>query len=213
MKQRLIEQVGRSTRLRVLNELKRTSAGLAVRDLAARLGMSYMGVKDVCTDLQQRGLLDTWREPSTGGRPRLLYRVTERAHDLFPTASNPLTIDVLHAAQKLFGPSAPEKLLLVAFQARAVGYADKMRGSTLEERAKRLTSLRDAEGCMANCEVRPGRIEIVERHSPILDVLRAFPHVAKLETDLFERVLGVPVSRTEEITSGLFCATFSMVSK
>jgi predicted ArsR family transcriptional regulator len=169
-------------------------------------------VKDVCTDLQQRGLLDTWREPSTAGRPRLLYRVTERAHDLFPTASNPLTIEILHAAQKLFGPSAAEKLLLVAFQARAAEYTDKIRCDTLEGRAKRLTTLRDAEGCMANCEVHPGKIEIVERHSPILDVLQAFPKVATMEADLFQKVLGVPICRTEAIKSGLFCATFSMAA-
>ena len=62
MKQRLIQQVGRSARLRVLNELKRTE-GLCVADLAARLGMSYMGIKGVCLDLEKRGLLGTWRSP------------------------------------------------------------------------------------------------------------------------------------------------------
>src|ERR1700761_9827978 len=107
MKQRLLESVGRSARLKVLNELKRTTKGLPVADLAGRLGMSYMGVKDLCIDLEKRGLLDTWRQPQKLGRPQMLYRLTPRAHELYPTASNALTIELLLAALHLYGPTAP----------------------------------------------------------------------------------------------------------
>lgn len=208
MKQRLLEQVGKSARLKVLNELKRTQ-GLAVGDLAERLKMSYMGVKDVCTDLEKQGLLDTWRQPQKIGRPQLLYRLTQRAHDLFPTTSNSATIDLLTAAQKLYGPSAPEKLLLVLFQKRAEEYAGRVKGENLMERAKGLARVRDHEGYMAELEVQEsGGLQIVEHHSPILDLLRAFPLVAKLEADLFQRILRAPIRREEQTASGLYCATF-----
>ncbi len=209
MKQRLIQQVGRSARLRVLNELKRTQEGLCVADLADRLGMSYMGIKGVCLDLEKRGLLDTWRQPQKVGRPLMLYRLTQRAHDLFPTASNAMTIEVLEAARKLYGPSAPEKLLLVVFQQKTEQYLARIKGETTVERAKWLARLRDHEGHMSECEIdEQGGVRIVEHHSPILDVLRAFPLVARLETDLFQRLLRVPVEREEVTASGLFCATF-----
>ena len=80
MKQRLIQQVGRSARLRVMNELKRTQ-GLCVADIAARVGMSYMGVKGICLDLEKRGLLDTWRHPAKIGRPQLFYRADAGQHE------------------------------------------------------------------------------------------------------------------------------------
>ena len=208
MKQRLLEQVGKSARLKVLNELKRTQ-GLPVADLAERLKMSYMGVKDVCTDLEKRGLLDTWRSPQKIGRPQMLYRLTQRAHDLFPTASNAATIDLLSAAQKLYGPTAPEKLLLVLFQKRTEDYLARIKGDTLAERAKWFARLRDHDGYMAELEIdAEGKMRIMEHHSPILDLLRAFPLVAKLETDLYQRVLRAPVHREEETASGLYCATF-----
>src|SRR4051812_39491774 len=208
MKQRLIQQVGRSARLRVLNELKRTQ-GLCVADLAERIGMSYMGIKGICLDLEKRGLLDTWRQPQKIGRPHMLYRLTQRAHDLFPTASNAMTIEVLEAARKLFGPSAPEKLLHVVFQQKAEQYLAKLRGETPAERAKWLARLRDHDGFMAECETdASGAVWIIEHHSPMLDLLRAFPQVAKLESDMFQRLLGVPVQREETNASGLFRATF-----
>jgi predicted ArsR family transcriptional regulator len=208
MKQRLIEQVGRSARLKVINELKRTQ-GLCVGDLAERLGMSYMGIKGICLDLQKRGLVDTWRQPRDRGRPQMLYRLTARAHDLFPTACNEMTIDILEAAQRLFGQAAPDKLLLLAFQKKGDWYAHRVRGQTLRERAAALVKYRDQDGYMPELETdSSGRIRIVEHHSPILDVLRAFPITAKLETDLFQRLLGVSVRRDEIVASGLYCATF-----
>jgi predicted ArsR family transcriptional regulator len=211
MKQRLIQQVGRSARLRVLNELKRTQ-GLCVADLATRIGMSYMGIKGICLDLEKRGLLDTWREPQKIGRPHMLYRLTQRAHDLFPTASNAMTIEALEAARKLFGPSAPEKLLHVIFQQKTEHYQGRLRGDSPAERAKWLARLRDHDGHMAECETdeATGEVRIVEHHSPILDLLRAFPTVARLEGDMIQRLLGVPVRREETNASGLFSVTFRL---
>jgi predicted ArsR family transcriptional regulator len=211
MKQRLLQQVGRSARLRVLNELKRTQ-GLCVADLAERIGMSYMGAKGICLDLEKRGLLDTWRQPQKIGRPHLLYRLTERAQDLFPVESNTLTLDILEASRKLFGASAPDKLLLLVFQKKTEQYLAKLKGDTPAERAKWLARLRDHEGYMSECEAEPtGAVRIVEHHSPVLDILRQYPLVAKLEVDMFQRLVGTPVQREETAASGLYCATFRLL--
>lgn len=173
--------------------------------------MSYMGVKGICLDLEKRGLLDTWREPPKIGRPHLLYRLTQRAHDLFPTTSNEMTIHLLEAAQKLYGATAAEKLLLVIFQRRTEHYASRLKGDTLAERAKWLARLRDHDGCMSEFESDDtGALRIIEHHSPILDLLRAFPLVARLETDMFQRLLGAAVRREETTASGLYRATFAI---
>jgi predicted ArsR family transcriptional regulator len=210
LKQRLIQTVGRSARLKVLNELKRTQ-GLAVPVIAERVKMSYMGVKDICTDLEKRGLLDTWREPQPKGRPRMLYRLTPRAHELFPTTSNEATISLLEAAQKLYGQTAPEKLLLVVFQRSTERYLEKMKGDSLAERAARLVHLRDLDGYMSELETGEGdTLRIVEHHTPILDLLQAFPIVARLEGEMFQRLLGVPVRREQQFASGLYTCTLHL---
>ena len=174
--------------------------------------MSYMGIKGICLDLEKRGLLDTWRQPQKIGRPHMLYRLTQRAHDLFPTASNAMTIEALEAARKLFGATAPEKLLLVVFQQKAeqyLGETQRRDAGRTREMAGPLARSRRAHGGVRDRRP-PATVRIVEHHSPILDVLRAFPIVARLETDLFQRLLGVPVQREETNASGLFCATFRL---
>ncbi|MEQ1851850.1 MAG: hypothetical protein ABMA01_09695 [Chthoniobacteraceae bacterium] len=213
MSQKLIAAVARSARLRVLNALKRTQ-GLSVQELADQLGMSYMGIKDLCLDLEGRGLLDGRREPrpdGNTGRPRILYRLTDRAHELFPAASNPLTLELLEASRKLFGPSAADKLLMLVWRQKAAALSGKVKGEDLAASAASLARARDADGHMAALEHgTAGELSIVEHHCPFLDVLRAYPAVAKLEEELFGRVLGVPVVRHEENAAGLYRAEFKI---
>jgi predicted ArsR family transcriptional regulator len=102
-------------------------------------------------------------------------------------------------------------LLHVVFQQKTEHYLTKLRGETPAERAKWLARLRDFDGHMAECETDDaGAVRIIEHHSPILDLLRAYPQVAKLESDMFQRLLGAPVRREETSASGLYCATFRL---
>jgi predicted ArsR family transcriptional regulator len=210
MNQKLIAEIGKSQRLEIINRLKRTQ-GLSVGELAEQLGMSYMGVKQHCVDLEKEGYLDTRRRGGKGiGRPEMLYRLTDRCHGLFPCASNCMTLSLLENAKALYGPAAPEKLLFSVFQKKAEAYLTKVRGGTIAERAGKLVRVRDSEGCMAEIERDDAVIRIVEHHCPIHDLLKAFPIVARLEAELFTRVLGAAVQREEAHASGLYRCVFSL---
>lgn len=203
---RLLTEIGRSQRLAVLHELKR-STGLPVKELSRRLGLSYMGAKQHCLDLQRDGYLDTWRNPRPIGRPELLYRLTRKSHELFPRQAHELLLQVLSAARQLYGPAAPGKLLFVQFREKTDAYRAKLRGDTIEDRAKWLARLRDKEGCMA--EFLPGPpLRIVERHSPIADLFSTFPETAAMEREMFERVLGARVRREVKSEGALYEGVF-----
>lgn len=206
MNQKLIAEIGRSQRLQIINKLKRTQ-GLSVMELAEKIGMSYMGIKQHCIDLHKEGYLDTWRRPKPVGRPEMLYRLTQRAHDLFPASSNAMTIGLLESSLQLYGPAAAEKLLFHVFQRKTEEYMARLKGDTLVEKTRWFARLRDNEGCMADFEDQGG-LRIIEHHSTILDLLRAFPIVVRLETEMFQRVLKTHVRREEQTVSGLYQCTF-----
>jgi predicted ArsR family transcriptional regulator len=199
---RLLSEIGRTQRLAIVNEIKR-STGLPVKELARRLGMSYMGVKQHCLELQRDGYLDTWRNPKPVGRPEMLYRLTQKAHELFPVQAHDLLLAVLSAAKQLYGPTVPAKLLYVYFREKAEGYRARLRNDTLEERAKWLARLRDQEGSMASFEPGPP-MRIVERHSPIAKLFEQFPETEGMERELFERVLETKVRRTMLASGSLY---------
>jgi predicted ArsR family transcriptional regulator len=209
MNQRLLAEIGRTQRLEILNSLKRTK-GMSVNELVAKMKMSYMGIKQHCLTLQRDGYLDTWRRPQKMGRPEMVYRLTRRTHDLFPADSNQFTLELLRSIQEIFGLNAPEKVLYNAFEKKSAALKTKVKGETVAERAKWLAKLRDSEGHMAQfiTDEKEGGPQILECHSPIMNLLDRYPIIGRLEQDMFEAVLGTHVRREETRHSGLYECAF-----
>lgn len=204
--QRLLSQIGRSQRLAIVNILKR-SQGLTVTELSGRLDMSYMGIKQHCLDLEKDGYVDTFRRHRGVGRPELLYRLTSKSQDLFPQADNSLSISLLEQARKLFGPSAPGKMLFFHFQKQGEDYAAKLRGETPAERAKWLVRFREKEGHMADFELGPP-CRIIERHHLLQKLFEAYPEAMLMEQEMFQRILGTSVKREQKLVGGLYECVF-----
>jgi predicted ArsR family transcriptional regulator len=209
MNQRLLAEIGRTQRLEILNSLKR-SKGLSVNELVRKMKMSYMGIKQHCLTLQRDGYLDTWRRPQRMGRPEMVYRLTQRTHDLFQTDSNQFTLELLKSVNEIYGPNTPEKLLYNVFERKTTTLKAKVKGATIAERAKWLAKVRDNEGHMAQftTEEKDGGPQILECHSPIMNLIDQYPIVRRLEQDLFEAVLGTSVRREETRNSGNYECAF-----
>ena len=207
MNQRLISEIGRTQRLEIINSLKRTR-GMSVNELVERMNMSYMGIKQHCITLHRDGYLDTWRRPQRMGRPEMVYRLTRRSHDLFQADSHQFTLDLLKAAEEIYGPNAPEKLLYSVFKKKTAALKSKAKGNTVPERAKWFAHARDAEGYMAEFLNDKDGPQILECHSPILNLLEQYPIIARFEQDMFEAVLGTRVRRQVVRNSGLYECMF-----
>ena len=100
----LLREMLRSPVLEIIRHLK-GSLGLTVKELCAKMDMSYMGVKQHCVDLEKSGFLDTWRRARKAGRPEKLYRLTPKAEALFGSVEPQLTLDLLAKCCILFCPS------------------------------------------------------------------------------------------------------------
>jgi predicted ArsR family transcriptional regulator len=184
---------------------------MSVNELVEKMGMSYMGIKQHCITLHRDGYLDTWRRPQKMGRPEMVYRLTRRTHDLFHADSHQFTLDLLKAAEDIYGPNAPEKLLYSLFKKKTTALKAKAKGETVAERAKWLAHVRDGEGHMAAflTNEKDGGTQILECHSPLLNVLEQYPIVGRFEQDMFDAVLGTRVRREVNRNSGLYeCAFF-----
>jgi predicted ArsR family transcriptional regulator len=183
--------------LAVLEALKRFPEGLSVPDLSGELGMSYMGIKAHCIALQGEGLVVTWRQPSSKGRPRILYRLTTAGEALFAGPGNDLASALLREAAVLFGSAAPRKLLLLHFRSMAVRYGSRLPSGDPGDRVRAFVRLRDEEGRI--CSLREGeRPEIHECHNPLADLMEEYPGVDAMEETMVGEVLGVAVRRRQE---------------
>ena len=200
---RIARDIAKPQSFKILDLLKR-STGLPVADIAKALKMSYMGVKQHCTELEKKGLLDTWRHRVETGRPEKLYRLTAKAASFYPEAGNEMTLEILHSIQQLYGPSAPDKLLFNHFVRKTEVYMKKVKGRSVSERATAFAKLRNLEGYCADVEYDPNMgFRIVEFHHPMKEIAHAFPSIRQMETQMIQKILMTEVQRVEERASGL----------
>ena len=118
--------------------------------------MSYMGIKDHCLALEKDGYLDTWRRPKPVGRPEMLYRLTDRARELFPGAYNPA--DRRGARSRPVhlrtGGARPRSCSASSAQ-RTEAYRVKIKFPELAEPVRKASrGLRDDEGYMSELGTR-----------------------------------------------------------
>ncbi len=182
-----------------LRELK-LSGALPVSELARRLEMSYMAVKQYCEDLKRRGYLDRVRMPRTEvGRPEIFYRLSVKADALFPAAGPDFTLELLETARTAFGESAPERLLFQHFQQQQERWQPRLqRAKSLVERATLLAGLREKEGCAVRCAYEPERgFRIEEYHHPLKEIFRRYPRAVGMELRAIEQLLATRVHRRE----------------
>lgn len=202
-----VSEVGKAQRLKIIQALKRTQ-GLSIAELTERMHLSYMGVKQHCEELERQGVVDTWRRPKGVGRPELVYRLTRKAQAYFPQAGQAVTIELLEASKRLYGPTAPEKLLFALFAMKAERYLIKIAATDLPDRVTALAKLREQEGFLSEATSEPV-LALVDYHCPIAELVEAFPLVRRLEKEMLERVLGVAVVREERVASGLYECRFT----
>ena len=205
----LLREMLHSPVLDIVQRLKH-STGMTVTELCTAMKMSYMGVKQHCVELEKAGFLDTWRRPKAAGRPEKLYRLTPKADALFLNCGPSLTLDLLTTAERVYGESAPPKLLFTYFQSKGEAWSAKLaKATTLEERARLLARLRSADGCMSACETdAQGNLILVEHHRPLRELAERYDIVDELECELIERLMGCEVRRSVEEVSGLVRVTF-----
>jgi predicted ArsR family transcriptional regulator len=212
MKSKLMRKFAKSQKYLILAEIKR-SQGLSVSQLAERIQLSYMGVKQHCVALEKDGYLDTWRRPKGMGRPEKAYRLTPLAQEFFPSESTHFTTEILESLEQIYGPAAPEKILFQIYQNQTIRLQARIQGLSLEERARALVASREADGYMSEYYFNPDlkRHQIIEYNSPLLPIMEKFPMMVQLDTTLVENVLGVKVSREQERVVGLYRCTFTLL--
>jgi predicted ArsR family transcriptional regulator len=195
----------RSTR-RALVKLLKTEGPLDSAQLAARLRLTPMAVRQHLYALQREKLVTAEARPVPIGRPAKYWRLTRQADTLFPDAYAELNVALIDAVSATFGPRGMQRLLDARAAKQQADYGARItRSAPLRTRLQQLARVRSEEGYMA--DVKPdgrGRFLFIENHCPICAAATACQGFCATELDLFRAVLGpdVSVERTEHVVSG-----------
>ena len=197
MKTSLMLGAGRGPRLAVLELIKRSANGMGVKQLAAELGMSYMGVKAHCLALTSAGYLTTWRQPAPKGRPLMFYKLAEAGERLFRDSDEDFALGLLEEVAGLFGTPAPLKILMKYFQTQSERYEQLLAEDPAQDRMLAFVAIREREGRMSTLVHGDASLEIRESHLPLASLMRRHPEARAMEEHMLSQILGRRVHRRE----------------
>ena len=191
---------------RALVHLLKQEGPMDAQELAARLHVSAMAVRQHLYALHAEQLVTYHETPRPRGRPAKQWQLTPTADRLFPEAYAELTLSLLTSITEAFGKAGLEQLLALRSRQQVAAYRAQMGGhDSLPQRLAALAAIRTDEGYMA--EVQPqadGSFVLLEKHCPICVAAVACTGLCGKELEVFQEVLGedVTVERTEHIVAG-----------
>jgi predicted ArsR family transcriptional regulator len=195
----------RKTR-RAITKLLKTEGPSGSAQLAERLGLTAMAVRQHLYALQREGLVTAEERPVPIGRPAKFWRLTRDADRLFPEAYAELSVALIDSVKDAFGDEGLERVLTSRCARQRVDYAKRIkRGDPLQKKLEELAKVRTEEGYMAEIRAEgEGSFLLIENHCPICAAANACQGFCATELDLFRSVLGpgVTIERAEHIISG-----------
>lgn len=195
------------SRQRILDLLKWHGPQTAA-ELAERVSITVVAVRQHLQALTQEGLLQFDEERQAIGRPVHRWHLTTAAHETYPDQHSHLVSDLLLAVNDNFGPSGVERVVEGRSRQMLSRYRKRMPDpaiTPLAQRVQALTELRNEDGYLAEFKTEEdGRWTIIENHCPIREAAETCEGFCKWEISLFEELLGenAHVERTEHQMNG-----------
>jgi predicted ArsR family transcriptional regulator len=190
----------------VLYQLK-TRGPQPAAQIARRLRVTPMAVRQHLYRLKVAGLVDFTDERRKVGRPARVWRLTGEAATRFPDTHGDLTVEIIGAVRAAFGESGMDKLLAQRTRLQKDEYRARLRpaGTSIAKRAQALADIRREQGYMAECTRMPdGTMLLIENHCPICAAAATCQGLCREELSLFRELLGdkARVERTDHILAG-----------
>lgn len=205
MSQKTQAPAERKTR-RAITKLLKTEGPIDSAQLAEKLGLTAMAIRQHLYALQREGLVAAEERPVPIGRPAKFWRLTREADRLFPEAYAELSVALIDSVKDAFGAEGLERVLTSRCARQRMDYGKRIKtGDSLEKKLSELAKVRTEEGYMAEVKREEnGGFLLVENHCPICAAANACQGFCSTELDLFRSVLGpgVTVERAEHIISG-----------
>src|SRR5262245_53737423 len=188
-----VENILKRSRSAIIDLLK-VNGAMSVERLAGELEVSKVCVRRHLSLLESDGLVAFEEERHDRGRPRFIYRLTEKAARLFPQIYDEFAKEALIAIQRNFGDDGLRRVLRSRANEQIAQFEEKLSGGDFDERVKGLTREIDAKGYLAGARrLKDGSYRLRQRNCPIESVAVDYPQICEEELRVYREVLHCEV--------------------
>ncbi|MBT3390541.1 MAG: winged helix-turn-helix transcriptional regulator [Chloroflexi bacterium] len=198
-----------TTRDKVLKTLL-TRQRCTINDLAEAVGINPISVRHHVNKLEATGLVASEEERHGVGRPRLVYFLTEKGMEKFPSRYLKLTVRLLQQLKETLPAAMVGELFSQMADDLAADYTAEMNLAELpmEERLDLVKDLLSAEGFNMEWEQKADSYHIREVSCPYLHVGQSHPEVCVVDETLISNMLAVPIEKVKCILQGDSLCTY-----
>ena len=197
----------KSTRERILQMLLNNPRS-SINDLADMVGINAISVRHHLTNLQADGMVAAEEERHGVGRPRLVYFLTEKGLERFPTRYLSLTNRLLSQIKGTLPEPTINQLFAQIAQEVAGDYAPKIRSLPMEQKLETLKEVLAGEGFNLEWDKEGDTYQIHQVSCPYYHISQAHPEVCVMDQTLISAMLSIPVEQIGCILQGDRCCTY-----
>lgn len=193
----------KSTKDRIVEHLLKFPRS-SINNLAEAIGINAISVRHHLTNLQSEGIIEAEEERHGVGRPRLVYYLTEKGMETFPTCYLRLTNLLIDELKEILSDEQMQTLFSKIAIKLSEEHVARAVGLPLIDRMPIMMELLVEQGFLVDWEKKDDAIFIREMTCPFQQISQFHPEICKIDTILISSVLGVQenkITRIEDETS------------
>jgi predicted ArsR family transcriptional regulator len=191
----------KSTRDRILQTLL-NNPNSTISDLATAVDINTVSVRHHLTSLQADALVQAQEVRHGVGRPRLVYSLTDRGAELFPTRYLRLVNQLLGELKNSLSKKDLEKLLEKIAVDISGEHASRIRNMPIEDKLNSIEEFLSKEGFIIEWEKQGSSYLINEITCPFYHISQKYPEVCTIDRTIFSTLLSTPVDKVKCILAG-----------
>lgn len=174
----------------------------SINELADAVKINSISVRHHLSSLQAEGLVQGEEERHGVGRPRLVYSLSQKGIERFPTRYFELTSRLLDQMKE----SLPSKVINGFFtdiaDKLALDYKDQTKDLNIEQKLDFIKNLLQKQGFSVGWEQKDSHYYIYETGCPYYHVGQNHPEVCMVDATLISKVMDIPAEKIKCVLVG-----------
>lgn len=183
----------KSTREKILQTLL-AYPGSTINDLAEAVGINGISVRHHLTSLEADDLVTSTEERHGVGRPHLVYALTDKGLEQFPTSYLRLSRKLLEQLRQHMSSEEIKAIFEDIGIEIAQSYSDETKNKSLDERMNLLKPVLMKEGFIIDLKKNSQTYSLSSLSCPYYRIAPDHPEVCALDNALIQTFLDVPVT-------------------
>ncbi|MBG0787012.1 MAG: winged helix-turn-helix transcriptional regulator [Anaerolineaceae bacterium] len=185
----------KSTREKIMRTLLAFPSS-TINDLAEAVGINGISIRHHLISLEADDLVTSSEERHGVGRPHLVYSLTDKGIEQFPSGYLRLAQRILETLKDKLSKAEIEKVFEKIGNDIAAKYGPELEDKNTEERIQLLESVLSKEGFIVEWEKEADAITLVSLSCPYLRIGLEHPEICALDNALISAFVAEPIEAT-----------------